>query len=74
LIAADIAAMPLRAFVIASHVTFGVLLLKGRAKPKKEKPAHWQLPGGKVDVGETPIDAAVRELYEETGMRLSKVS
>ena len=28
----------------------------------------WQLPQGGIDKGEEPIDAARRELYEETGM------
>lgn len=27
----------------------------------------WELPAGRVDVGETPIDAGVRETLEETG-------
>ena len=33
----------------------------------------WQLPQGGIDVGETPIEAAYRELAEETGLRRSDV-
>ena len=29
----------------------------------------WQMPQGGIDSGEEPLDAAYRELYEETGMR-----
>ena len=43
--------METRGFVIARHPTLGLLLLKGRAKKKKGKPAHFQLPGGKVNGG-----------------------
>ncbi|WP_313612322.1 RNA pyrophosphohydrolase [Agrobacterium sp.] len=29
----------------------------------------WQMPQGGIDDGEKPLNAAIRELYEETGMR-----
>ncbi len=32
----------------------------------------WELPAGKVDEGETPLQAAKRELAEETGYRAKK--
>jgi len=39
----------------------GILLVKER------KDAKWTLPGGWVDVGESPGEAAVRETFEESG-------
>src|SRR5690606_21071096 len=29
----------------------------------------WQMPQGGIDKGEEPVEAALRELYEETGMK-----
>ncbi|MBI1363256.1 MAG: RNA pyrophosphohydrolase [Proteobacteria bacterium] len=32
------------------------------------KPGAWQLPQGGIDEGENPLDAALREFFEETGI------
>ena len=44
----------------------GIVLIE-----RKNKPFGWALPGGFVDYGESLEKAAVREAYEETGLRVT---
>ena len=39
---------------------------------KYSNPNQWFIPTGKIEKGETPREAAVRELYEETDFELSE--
>jgi 8-oxo-dGTP pyrophosphatase MutT (NUDIX family) len=50
------------------HTT--VLLLK---KAGKQYVGKWVIPGGHIDEGETPEEAAVRETFEETGIEAQEV-
>jgi 8-oxo-dGTP pyrophosphatase MutT (NUDIX family) len=45
-------------------------LLCRRASRMNRHAAQWALPGGRIDQGETPEEAALRELDEELGVRL----
>lgn len=49
-----------------------VLLLKRSDYPDQWMPSKWSLPGGKIEDGEEPADAAKREIEEETGIKLEK--
>ena len=48
----------------------GKILLLQRSYQDDFMPGKWGLPGGKIELGESPIDAAARETWEETGLDL----
>ncbi len=48
------------------------LLLTRRAAGLRSHAGQWALPGGRIDSGETPARAALRELEEEVGLRLDE--
>ncbi len=49
------------------------ILLVQEQGPDDPEPL-WLVPGGRVEIGESPLDAAVRETLEETGIRVTGVS
>ena len=55
--------------VCAVIVEAGRVLLCKRGKGMHLS-GHWEFPGGKVDAGETPREALVREILEELGCRV----
>jgi len=51
----------------------GDILMLLRCSDDEFEPNKWGLPGGKVEAGETPREAGIRELKEETNLDASSV-
>lgn len=50
-----------------------VLILK-RSDKEKFLPEYYELPGGKIEFGETPEDALKREIKEETNLEITVIN
>jgi mutator protein MutT len=62
---------PKKQFLIVNAIVLNsegkILLVRRERKGHKEAHGRWEFPGGKVDFGETPSEACVRETKEESG-------
>lgn len=63
---------------LATPVAIAVLLrdddvLIGQRGAGVALAGRWEFPGGKIEPGETPAEAAVRECHEETGLDVRAV-
>ncbi len=47
------------------------LVITRRAAGLRAHAGQWALPGGRLDDGETPVQAALREVHEEIGLELA---
>lgn len=79
--------MPISAYLkeLRRHVGSGLLLLPGVAAiirddndrvllEVRSDNGKWSLPAGAIDPGESPSQAIIREVYEETGLRVEPVA
>ncbi len=57
--------------VLVTDQSDAILLLKTHFDPEVGLPPRWITPGGGIDAGEGILDAAIRELAEETGLKVS---
>ncbi|MDF3298089.1 (deoxy)nucleoside triphosphate pyrophosphohydrolase [Streptomyces tropicalis] len=66
--------MTRRIVVVGAALLDGGRLLAARRSAPEELAGRWELPGGKVEPGEAPEAALVRELREELGVETEAVA
>ena len=59
------------AVVVVEDAGTPAVVLTRRAPRMRAHAGQWALPGGRRDVGESAVDAALREMSEEVGLALS---
>ena len=61
---------PPRVHVVGAAIVEAGRVLLARRGPEMSMPGKWEFPGGKVEPGEAPEAALVREVAEELGVRI----
>lgn len=60
------------ALTIFDHDGEASIILTKRSSTLQEHSGQWAMPGGRIDEGETPVEAALRELHEEINLELAE--
>jgi 8-oxo-dGTP pyrophosphatase MutT (NUDIX family) len=56
--------------MVATEEGEGAIILTRRSSKLRAHKGQWALPGGRIDEGETPIEAVLRETHEEIDLHL----
>lgn len=56
--------------MVATEDGEGAIVLTRRSSKLRSHKGQWALPGGRIDTGETPVTAVLREMHEEIDLHL----